>query len=392
MKASLTHEEAINLVKIWGNPSQVAANTEFSRGAVLRAIARGPAPDEPTPEELQQQVTDLNIQLSSIKTANRRLSTQLVEAKARSADLVAAAFEGAHDAMAELGPVPVVQPVRADAKYKGNHSPEAALWHMTDWQGAKKSTTYNSEVMVERVMRFCRKADIITDIQRADHPVDKAILAFGGDMIEGLFQFPTQPFEIDATIFEQFVRVSRLLVDVVRYALSIYREVEVVAEWGNHGRIGSKRDNVPRYDNFDRMCYEMARQLLTGEKNLKWEDCPEDIQRIEAGNYRALLIHGDEIGRNGYASINTIVQHVNRWRSGAYPWEFRDVYVGHYHTHYEYAMANGLGSVFGTGSTESDNRYAGIVLAASATPSQRLHFIDMNKGRVSAQYKIYVDA
>ena len=60
-----------------------------------------------------------------------------------------------------------------------------------------------------------------------------------------------------------------------------------------------------------------------------WDDCPEDIQRIEIGNYRALLIHGDEIGRNGFASRNTIVQHCNRWRAGAYPWEFRDVYVGH---------------------------------------------------------------
>jgi hypothetical protein len=33
-----------------------------------------------------------------------------------------------------------------------------------------------------------------------------------------------------------------------------------------------------------------------------WQDCPEDIQRVEVGNYRALVIHGDEIGRGGFAS------------------------------------------------------------------------------------------
>jgi hypothetical protein len=246
--------------------------------------------------------------------------------------------------------------------------------------------------MRERVLLFTHKAVAVTEIQRADHPVKEVVIAFGGDMVEGLFNFPSQPFEIDSTLFEQYVNVSRLLVDVVRFALANYEKVTVVAEWGNHGRIGSKRDAVPRSDNFDRMCYELARQLLAGEKRLTWEASPEDVQRIEIGNYRALLIHGDEVGRNGFASPGAIVQHMNRWRSGSYPWEFRDVYIGHYHTHAEWAMANGLGAVYQTGSTESDNRYAGVLLAASATPSQRLHFIDPVKGRVTASYKIWLDS
>jgi hypothetical protein len=262
---------------------------------------------------------------------------------------------------------------------------------MTDWQGAKKTTSYDSEVMRKRALDFAQKAVRITEIQRADHPVRDCTIMFGGDMVEGLFNFPTQAFEVDATLFEQYVNVSRLCVDVVRFALANYEKVTVVAEWGNHGRIGSKRDNVPRSDNFDRMCYELARQLLAGEKRLTWQECPEDIQRVQIGNYRALLIHGDEVGRNGFASPMAIVQHANRWRSGAYPWEFRDVYIGHYHTHAEWPMANGQGSVYQTGSTESDNRYAGVMLAASASPSQRLHFVDPEKGRVTAAYKIWLD-
>jgi hypothetical protein len=82
-------------------------------------------------------------------------------------------------------------------------------------------------------------------IQRAHHPVRECVLMLGGDMGEGLFNFPAQPFEIDATIFGQYVKVSRLLVDVVRRALALYEKVTVVGEWGNHGRIGSKRAAVP---------------------------------------------------------------------------------------------------------------------------------------------------
>jgi hypothetical protein len=325
--------------------------------------------------------------VQALRAALRRTQSQLLQAKDRTEHLVDVTRSAAFDAMLALGPVP---PVPKPVKDKRPNT-EVALWVMTDWQGAKKTTSYNSEVMKRRVMQFADKAVAITDIQRTHHPVKDCVIAFGGDMVEGLFNFPTQAFEIDATIFEQYVTVARLMVDLVRQALANYENVTVISEWGNHGRIGSKRDAVPRSDNFDRMAYELARQVLANEKRLTWEDSPEDVQRIEIGNYRALLLHGDEIGRGGFASPMTIVQHMNRWRSGAYPWEFRDVYLGHYHTHAEWPMANGQGAVFQTGSTESDNRYAGVMLAATAIPSQRLHFIDPNKGRVTAVYKVFLE-
>jgi hypothetical protein len=326
-----------------------------------------------------------------LRQALMRVQQQLLQAKQRTNELVEVTQQAAHDAVLAMGPIAPVQPKEAvkDKKKKA----EVALWHLTDWQGAKKTPSYNSKIMHQRVMSFAEKAVRITDIMRADHPVNDCVIMFGGDMIEGLFNFPGQAFEIDATLFEQYVTVSKLIVDVVRYALTNYNKVTVVSEWGNHGRIGSKRDNVPRSDNFDRMCYELARQLLAQEKRLTWQECPEDIQRVEIGNYRALLIHGDEVGRNGFASPGAIVQHANRWKSGAYDpsFDWRDLYIGHYHTHAEWAMANGLGSVYQTGSTESENRYAGVMLAASATPSQRLHFVDPVKGRVTAAYKVWLD-
>ena len=328
-----------------------------------------------------------HVEIEELHRVNMDLQRRLARAKAKSDDLVDATLAGARAAMLSLGPVPKVPAPKRDGRKR---SGEVALWHLTDWQGAKVTTSYNSDVMRSRVVQFCDKAEKITEIQRADHPVKDAVLLFGGDLVEGLFNFPHQPFEIDQTIFGQYVTVSRLIVDVVRRALSIYEHLTVVCEWGNHGRIGSKRAAVPASDNVDRMCYELARQLLANEPRLTWQDCPEDIQHVEVGNYRALLIHGDEIGRNGFASRNTIVQHANRWRSGAHRWEFRDVYVGHYHVHGEEGLANGEGSVYWTGSTESDNRYAGDTLASSAIPSQRLHFVDPDAGRVSAVYKVWL--
>lgn len=334
-------------------------------------------------EALEQSVED-----ASLRDTVRRLERQLADAKRKTEKLVAATFDAAKDAMVVFGPPLAVPLPPADSRA---HNEEVAVWHLTDWQGRKVTTSYNGDVMRARVEQFGEKARMLTEVQRADHPVRTCVVAFGGDMGEGLFNYPTQPFEIDATIFEQFVSVGNLEAWIVRYALALYERVVVVCEWGNHGRIGSKRSAVPRSDNFDRMTYELARQIVGPDDRLTWQESADDIQHIEVGNYRALLIHGDEIGRNGFASRNTIVQHVNRWRSGAHRWGFRDVYCGHYHVHGEDALANGEGSVYWTGSTESDNRYAGDTLASSALPSQRINFVDPDAGRVTCSYKVWLD-
>lgn len=333
-----------------------------------------------------QDEEDTTKTIDGLHLANGRLQRQLRDAKDRGQRMADAAYQGSYDAFLTLGKFAPAKPPRADRRKKA----EVALWHLTDWQGSKLTASYCSDVMRERVMYFCDKAERITNIQRADHPVREVVICFGGDMVEGLWNFPTQAFEIDQSLFGQYVTVSRLLVDVVLRALAIYEKVTVVAEWGNHGRMGSKRDAVPRADNMDRVCYELARQLLADEKRLTWQDCPEDIQRIEVGNYRALLFHGDEIGRNGFASPNTLVSWLVRQQSGAYPWPFHDGYVGHFHQNQEWALPANGGRLFMTGSTESDNRYASVGMAASAVPSQRLHFIDPERGRIAAQHVIWL--
>ena len=326
-------------------------------------------------------------ELEELRRSLLSTQRQLAKAKAKRDELAEVTVQACREAiLAHWKPTPIKAPKLA----KGKRA-EHALIHATDWQGAKRTTSYDSAVMRQRVMRFADKVERLVADQRASRPVPDCTLLLGGDMIEGLFNFPTQPFEIDATLFGQYVTVSALLVDLVRRLLAAFGTVSVIAEWGNHGRLGSKRAAVPRADNADRMTYELARQVLAGEPRLHWADCPEDVQRVQIGNYRAILLHGDEIGRNGFASPATIVAHVARWQSGSFGWEFRDAYLGHYHTHSSWALPNGLGSVYQTGSTESDNRYAGVMLASSATPSQRLHLIDPDKGRVTCEWKVWLD-
>ena len=327
-------------------------------------------------------------QVAELQQALERTKKDLHRAKQRTDLLVEATIKAALDATLSIGKVPPVSAPKVDRR----RNAEVALWHLTDWQGSKVTASYDSQIMRDRVLKFADKAERITNIQRADHPVKECVIAFGGDMVEGLWNYPTQAWEVDQPLFGQYVSVSRLIVDVIRKALSVYEKVTVVAEWGNHGRIGSKRDNVPKSDNIDRMCYELARQLLEHESRLVWlENGHEDIQRIEIGNYRALLMHGDEVGRSGFASPSAWQAAGNRWKAGAFPWMFQDIYLGHYHRHAQEPLSDGLGAIYWTGSIESDNRYARESLAASGVPSQRLHFINPAAGRVTAAYQVWLD-
>ena len=338
-------------------------------------------------------------QVYELREALRRANGKLRQAKV-SADMVAeVAAQAAADAVLSH-PRPKVTPYSRPKGQKTRtpraSKPEVAALHLTDWQGAKRTVSYNTEVMRQRVRAVLVNAMKVVEIQRLDHPVDSIIVPLGGDMIEGLFNFPTQPYEIDSTLFEQFVNVATLLDEAARFLSARFATVRFICEWGNHGRIGSKRAAVPKADNADRMTYQLAQAMSADLLNVTWQISEEDIQRFEVGNYRALVIHGDEVGRNGFASPSTLVRHVTGWKSGSYrvngePWDFRDVYMGHYHSHAQWPLPDGEGNLFQTGSIESDNRYARDNLAVTATPSQRLHFIDPRRGRVTAQYQIWTD-
>ena len=113
-------------------------------------------------------------------------------------------------------------------------------------------------------------------------------------------------------------------------------------------------------------------------------------QIVKIGNYRALLVHGDEVKSfGGNTPAFGILRKVNAWAAGVIE-DFQDCYMGHWHTPMSLTMSNG-GRIFVTGSPESQNEYAREFVAATGIPSQRLHFVDPDKGRVAAEYVVWLD-
>jgi hypothetical protein len=316
----------------------------------------------------------------ALKTSLRQLS----KAKASRDEMVSAVYRAAHDAaLVYPHPAPIK---RANKGKPGDHW---ALAHLTDWQRGKVTVSYSSEIADKRVGQCVQKIMRLTDLQRHVYRVSSCALLLGGDMIEGTTIFAKQAWEVDASLFDQLFGCAALIEKVVRTLLTEFDRVEVWEERGNHGRIG-RFGEQPSEDNVDSMAYKIARDRIGANKRLVWHPIKNFYNHGVIGNYSFMLVHGDEIKSfGGNVPAFGIMRKCNSWASGVVE-KFNDVYMGHFHTPQQLSLANG-GSVYVTGTTESDSEYAREFCAATGKPHQRLHFIDPHAGRVAAMYDLWLD-
>lgn len=328
---------------------------------------------------------DLQQEVEELRSALARSQRKEAVAKKKNADIVEAVYEAASDAIRATKPIKI-KPVKVD---KRSDRGEVALVHLTDWQAGKKTVSYGMTTLRERMQLMTDKVIQLTEIQRAHHPVRECVVMLGGDMVEGIGIFPGQAYEVEAHLFEQLFEVVSTIQAVVMQFASVFEKVHVVCEFGNHGRLGRKGD-MPSADNIDRIAYKIAADKLFDVPSLTWQESGDWYQMVSVGNYKAMLVHGDEINSyGGNVPAFGILRKCNAWATGVVE-EFNDVYMGHFHTPMTLTMANG-GRVFVTGSPESHNEYARVFCAAVGKPSQRLHYVDPIKGRVTAEYTIWLD-
>ena len=323
---------------------------------------------------------------AELRRALARSQQQLKQAKAKTADLIEAVYQAAKDAAVILGNPPEVPKPAADRRRKT----EVAMLHLSDLHFGKQTVTFSTQVAADRVRLLGEKVCKITEIERADHPVKECHVLLGGDMADGTAIFPGHAYEVDSTMFSQVFAVSSAVHELLRSLLACFERVVVWETDGNHGRIGRKGD-FPRSDNLDRLIYRVTRDRCGGLDRLVWHPSETWYSIVEAGNYRALLIHGDQIKSfGGNTPAFGILRKCNAWASGVLP-PFTDVMLGHFHQAITLPLANGRGRVFVNPSIESDSAYAKEFVAATGTPGQRLNFVDPERGRVTSERVVWLD-
>ena len=330
--------------------------------------------------------------LSELRKANATLARQLGASKIKTAELTAAVKEAVTIAISTLEIPPVTPPVHDKRRRDG----EVAVAVLSDWQLAKKTPTYSSEVCEQRIELYADKVIKLTEIQRADHPVRELRVYLLGDIVEGELIFPGQAHLTDASLYQQVcVDGPRILANFVRRMLSYFEKVHVVGVIGNHGAIGgrARRDYHPE-SNADAMLMEITRQLLASESRLTWAPNSTSGERHwyatdTIGDHTFFMAHGDQV-RGGFAGLPWygFYKKILGWRTSGIIPEFDYALTAHYHTPVRMYL-NGV-TLWGNGSTESYNTYALENLAASGEPCQWLLFCSPRRG-VSAEYLVHLD-
>jgi hypothetical protein len=254
--------------------------------------------------------------------------------------------------------------------------------------------SFNTEIARERIRKTVDKTILLTEIQRADHPVNECVVMLGGDHIEQTGQFPNQVWAVDGSTFKQVFDAAAFLGEAILTLLANFQKVTVYCVPGNHGRVGrGKGRQSMDYEsetNWDSICFKVMEENLAGQQRLTWNPCNSWYQIVEIGRYRALLHHGDTIRSFGGAvpAFGITRKHLS-WAAGVMP-DFHDAYLGHFHIPMSLPLSGGQ-MVYVTPSLVSDSSFAKEFVASTSLPQQRLHFVDGDRGAVTAEYLIRLD-
>ena len=330
---------------------------------------------------------------SELKVSYTKLLQEYEKVKNKQTELAEAVYRAVKEEINDgiLYSVPKSVTPKKDTR---KASEEVAVAILADWQLAKVTPDYNSQICEKRIDMYADKVIHLTEIQRQDHPVKHLHIWCLGDIVEGELIFPGQSFLIDGGLYRQVtVDGPRIMKNFITKMLDNFETITFTGVIGNHGAIGgrARRDHDPE-TNADRMLYRIVELMFEKEKRISF-NIPDGrgernwyaIPKI--GNYKSLLIHGDQFG--SLSTFYSFQKKVYGWKVGAIQEEFDDVYMGHFHTPTK--MTFNTVQMRISGSPESTNTYAMESLAAIGRPSQPLLFVHPERGIVTAEYTCWLD-
>lgn len=342
-------------------------------------------------------------QLRSTRSALDNALRQLEKARVTKDELVQAVYDASRTAVAALDIPKVPRPAK-DSRRK---SPESTVAVVSDWQLGKRTPDYDSASCERRIARFADKVERIVAVQRADHPITECHVFALGDIIEGELIFPGQAHRIDSSLYRQVtVDGPRIMASFIRRMLAIHDKVVVWWVDGNHGALGGPwRKEYHPESNGDRMLGRIVQLILEQEiaaGRVEFKMLDPDGERnwyhvAHIGNYRSMLIHGDQFRGHAGMPWYSLQKKVGGWSLGAIGDFIVDERPGHSdidfgHWHQPTRVTLNRVTARCNGSTESYNTFAIEQLAAVGQPSQGLRFVDPERGRVTGEYTVWLDA
>jgi len=225
---------------------------------------------------------------------------------------------------------------------------------------------YNSFVASHRLDQLPAKLDEFKrDLSGLD--VDELLIAFLGDVVDGVQIYPTQSHEQEITdASAQAERFAEITAPFIESAARIFKSVRVVGIVGNHGRKGRFRAET---DSDDRQAYSCLKNELT-HKRITFALGGDLLHRIERVKGKKILFHhGHDI--KGSGSWQSIEKKVSAWHDqrifGPKLGAFDICCIGHFHRLGHIEILSGSAAIFLNGTLVTGDMFAPRVMGQGST-------------------------
>ena len=205
---------------------------------------------------------------------------------------------------------------------------ETALLVISDLHYGKSTPTYNPDVFKQRMALL---GDKVKDIRRclSSYRFDGLRVAILGDAVDGSEIFATQPHhQAVGSVEQQAYELSDLLADWLLAQKKVWRNVQVDAVSGNHGR---QSHFAHEASNWDTVMYRYLAHRLGDKIPVAFDAAQPFIRKVDIHGHKILLYHGAEIRSFANIPWYGMSLRVSRWLSTQFA-PFDSVFMGHFHS------------------------------------------------------------
>jgi len=151
---------------------------------------------------------------------------------------------------------------------------------------------YNHEIFLKELKTYKEKISLFLDIYSATANINKIVIIFLGDLVEGQNIFKNQHYYVDKLVVDQIMDGVLNFSNLILFCASLVNEVEVYAVPGNHGRVS--KDSHLRV-NWDYITYIMMQMIVTRYPSIKMFVSNSPSMIVRHGEHNFFYQHGSNV-------------------------------------------------------------------------------------------------
>lgn len=336
-----------------------------------------------SPSEVQAE------RVRNLEAANQTLVSQLTREKVKTEAIVEAL-------VGNLGyidptPYPEIPILPANEMTPEYAIAECGDWHFGSQWGVQDVGAWgpvNADILAERVELYATQLVYLVKLQRKARPIPWLVCNLLGDFIENEIMRHNQGVSVEMNSAKQMARALAAMEKFLITMLDNFEEVFCPCVWGNHGRMGVKRNDTDPQNNWDLLLYAFLAERFKNEPRIKFfiSTTPWIAYTLpHAPNWTHVAMHGDGLpSRMGipWYSIERDTGRVAELLNQ--PIHF--IHLGHFHSLAKIDKPYGKKLV--NGCLSGTSPYA-IKLHLGGVPKQLLFGLHPKRG-ISWSYEVYL--